>query len=606
MSCAYHIDVLPVTKPESPSADGDTVRLLESAAGQLRLLGPEFAGHVRKLESLQERLSEQRFHLAVLGQFKRGKSTLLNALIGEALLPSAVVPLTAVPTFLRWGPRLEVRVLYQGENREEHFASPVAEEVAAFLARFVTEQGNPRNRLRVMQAEVACPSSLLERGVVLIDTPGIGSTLQHNTQTALDFLPECDAALFVVSADPPLTQAEVEFLKEVRAKVPRLFFVLNKVDYLDRQEQDELVSFLRRVLEREGIPGSSLPIFPVSARQGLAAARARDAEAWQQSGLADLEMALLEFLRREKQEVLGKAIALKAAAIVSGALEQMRFTLRSLELPLADLESRACALEVAVQEAQAQLVAAKDLLRGDRERATAFLEEQAAALRERTEAHLQLVATQALQASASAGSERAVEEALAAAIPAFFEKELEAFLQLLQEHTATTLRGHQERANALIERVRSTAAELFDIPYQAPESSEAFVASHRPFWVTRKFSPVLMPFAEEAIAKLLPNRVRRARLERRLASQIESLARHNVENLRWAALQDLNESFRQFGLALDERLQETIACTQGAVLAARRRREEQAELVAQEKERLVTAEAALARCWQQLRELAAG
>ncbi|MCG0278649.1 MAG: dynamin family protein [Thermanaeromonas sp.] len=89
----------------------------------------------------------------------------------------------------------------------------------------------------------------LGQGVVLIDTPGIGSTFQHNTETTLKFLPQCDAAVFLLSADPPLTQAELEFLQAVRSQIAHLFFILNKVDYLDTQEMSSLLHFVKKVLQ---------------------------------------------------------------------------------------------------------------------------------------------------------------------------------------------------------------------------------------------------------------------------------------------------------------------------------------------------------------------
>ena len=88
---------------------------------------------------------------------------------------------------------------------------------------FVTEEGNPKNRLGVEEVEILHPAPILQHGVVLIDTPGVGSTFTHNTRSTLNFLPQCDAALFVVSADPPLTEVETEFLKVVKSKVERLF-----------------------------------------------------------------------------------------------------------------------------------------------------------------------------------------------------------------------------------------------------------------------------------------------------------------------------------------------------------------------------------------------
>ena len=82
----------------------DVQELLELAIEQLNGLGADFSRETESLNGLKKRLFEGRFHLAVLGQFKRGKSTLLNALLGEVVLPTAVIPLTAIPTFMQIRP----------------------------------------------------------------------------------------------------------------------------------------------------------------------------------------------------------------------------------------------------------------------------------------------------------------------------------------------------------------------------------------------------------------------------------------------------------------------------------------------------------------------
>ena len=85
--------------------------LLDRTADTVSQIGPQFMHYSRKLNGLADRYAEGRFHLAVLGQFKRGKSTLLNALMGEPILPVGVVPLTAAPTFIQYGqaPKICVR-----------------------------------------------------------------------------------------------------------------------------------------------------------------------------------------------------------------------------------------------------------------------------------------------------------------------------------------------------------------------------------------------------------------------------------------------------------------------------------------------------------------
>ena len=153
--------------------------------------------------------------------------------------------MTAIPTFLR-GRRWQAKVTHTDGHAGEQIASDHLDEITALLEKYVTEEANPNNRLGVNHVEVASPAEILQRGAVLIDTPGIGSTFRHNTEATLNFLPQCDAALFLVLADPPITEVEVDFLKLVRSKVVRLFFLLNKVDYLSEDERNKAVGFLRR------------------------------------------------------------------------------------------------------------------------------------------------------------------------------------------------------------------------------------------------------------------------------------------------------------------------------------------------------------------------
>jgi ribosome biogenesis GTPase A len=149
--------------------------LLASTGSSVAEPSPSQAKILERLSSLRERLATERFQLAVLGQFKRGKSTVLNALLGQSVLPIGVVPVTAIPTFLESGTALRIRVTYVSGEAEQ-FEPKGTEALREKLTTFVTEEANPRNVLNVTRVDVFLPAQLLERGVVLIDTPGVGST----------------------------------------------------------------------------------------------------------------------------------------------------------------------------------------------------------------------------------------------------------------------------------------------------------------------------------------------------------------------------------------------------------------------------------------------
>lgn len=181
--------------------------------------------------ALAKKLAEERFNVVVLGEFKRGKTTFVNALLGAEILPAAVVPLTSIVTAVAWGDEVRAEITLS-DGRVQQVG-------ARDLATYVTERGNPENRLRVERAVLHYPAEDLRDGVFLVDTPGVGSVYAHNTEAARAFVPEADAAIFLTTADPPISDTERQFLKDVREEASRMFFVLNKVDYLSGPDRDE-------------------------------------------------------------------------------------------------------------------------------------------------------------------------------------------------------------------------------------------------------------------------------------------------------------------------------------------------------------------------------
>jgi small GTP-binding protein len=238
------------------------------------------------------RLAEDRFNLVVVGRFNRGKTSLMNALLGTNRLPVGIVPLTSVITTVAYGSKEIVRIEYEGRR--------LAEEVPLeALPDYVTQRGNPGNVRGLRQARVELPVELLRRGFHFIDTPGLGSAIGENTRTTSAFLPEADAVLLVTSCDSPLTSEEVRALESVTRSLRRVFIVLNKHDLVSLGERREAVAYVREQTARL-LPGERPPIFSVSARDGLEAKLSHDGERLRASGLPELEEALIRFLTAEK------------------------------------------------------------------------------------------------------------------------------------------------------------------------------------------------------------------------------------------------------------------------------------------------------------------
>ena len=209
--------------------------LLTKAEASLPDPTPTQRDILAKLKGVQTRIEEGRLRVAVLGQFKRGKSTLLNALLGIPLLPTGITPVTAIPTFISAANRPSICVEFN--DAREPFRSRDESDFPSILTRYVSEAENPDNCAKVRRVELAVNSASLSESVILVDTPGVGSTFVHNTRAAEAVLSDCDVGVFVVSADPPITEVELGYLDSVRSLIPKVFFVLNKVDLLDDEEQ---------------------------------------------------------------------------------------------------------------------------------------------------------------------------------------------------------------------------------------------------------------------------------------------------------------------------------------------------------------------------------
>ena len=226
------------------SLPAETFASVDGASRLLRLgrLAQELGAEplAEEARELAARVSEGRFYVACVGQFKRGKSTLLNALFGHAVLPVGFVPVTAVPTVIRFGDELRARIrMRDGFWRDIDLPD---------LKKYVTEEFNPENKKAVDGAEVFVPSPLLSSGMCFVDTPGLGSVFTGNTATTQAFIPHIDAALVVVGADPPIAGEELALVESIGKQVQDLILVINKADRTSDPERAAAAKFTREVL----------------------------------------------------------------------------------------------------------------------------------------------------------------------------------------------------------------------------------------------------------------------------------------------------------------------------------------------------------------------
>jgi len=243
---------------------------------------------------LQARLAEDRFNLMVVGRFSRGKSTLMNALLGGDLLPTGIVPLTSVITTVRYGSRKQVVLHFTGAGLTRE--APLSQ-----LADYVTQQENPGNAKQLAYAEVQFPVELLRRGLFFVDTPGLGSPIIENSLTTERFLPQADAFVLVTSYESPLSEEEDRILHRIRNTDKKLYVVMNKQDTVGHKERDEAIQYVREKMKQFSFAEGPL-IFSISAREALEAKQSKNAAQLEQSGLQEFETELLRFLIEERAQ----------------------------------------------------------------------------------------------------------------------------------------------------------------------------------------------------------------------------------------------------------------------------------------------------------------
>jgi hypothetical protein len=319
--------------PNHPGASDPSPRLraLERLAAEI---GDDEV--VKDARDLASRVEEGRFHVACVGQFKRGKSTLLNAVVGASVLPTGVAPVTSAITVLRHGEAPAARV---------SFADGLDEEVAiGALGDYVSESKNPQNEKGVRAVEVFFPSPLLARGLCLVDTPGLGSPLGGNTAVTRAFVPHVDAALVVLGADPPLSGEELALVEEVAAEVRHLVFVLNKSDRLSEEERREGARFASEVLARR-LRRPAGPLLEVSARERLESGRpTRD---W-----AQLERTLAALEHEAGADIVRAAEARGVERLARALVRELDERRDALLRPMAESEARLAALRASVEGAE--------------------------------------------------------------------------------------------------------------------------------------------------------------------------------------------------------------------------------------------------------------
>jgi ribosome biogenesis GTPase A len=486
-----------------------------------------------KLLSLERKLASDQLNLAVLGQMKRGKSSFINALLGADILPTGVLPATAVITQIKYGPVPGAVILYTTGAREIVDLNALAE--------YITEAGNPANRKQVASAEIAYPSPFLKSGIALIDTPGIGSTYVQNTRTTEGYLENVDAGIVVLSVDPPITEIESHFLRNAKEDIPKLFFILNKIDLASAEDVSHISRFLGDQLG--GLQLESAEIFCLSARRALQE-KLQAAGTVAPSGMEIFEQRLQGFLAEEKGGVLIRSIALDALHIARTLKFAAAIGVRTQSMSPEELEGKRTALgqllaQTATELRELQVLLGQhgaDCIAGVERDLTAQVKKSVPIVRENLERF------QALHFRETGRVFGALlEDFLRQEVEAVFrhwrmreDEEMQARLDILSARFVA-------QANAILERLHQAAGILFEVPTEPLSiTCPLRMDSRLSYKVERIFGSL------DSFLLLLPGFLQRPMVLKRMNDRIWQLLDMNAGRIRYDYVERLQSSMAHF------------------------------------------------------------
>jgi hypothetical protein len=252
--------------PAPAPAAGPEAGIVELVKILQRLERPDL---VQRATAAAARLKRPSTVVCVVGEFKQGKSSLVNGLLGQAICPVDDDLATSAITLVRFGEQAGATVRRRGDD-----GSTASEAVAiSDLSDWVSEVGNPRNSKQVERVEISVPSPLLKQGLVIVDTPGMGGLGAGHAAATLAFLPFADGLIFVSDASAELSAPEVDFLRRATELCPTVLFALTKIDLYPNWER--IADLDRGHLDRQSL---SVPLVAISSTVRAEALARKDRE----------------------------------------------------------------------------------------------------------------------------------------------------------------------------------------------------------------------------------------------------------------------------------------------------------------------------------------
>lgn len=292
-----------------------------------------------EIRSLQQRIAERKFRVAVVGEFNRGKSSLINVLLGKRILPEDVLATTATINRITYGAKPRA-YLAMKDGKSNTDAIPV-EELASYVTKLTEESA--QKAAEIQEAVVEYPTMFCYNNVDLIDTPGMNDAEEMNAVT-VNRLENIDLTIVAVSALIPFGETEQKFVVQLleSPNICQIVFAITYIDMIREKEREKIVSFLKEricesvfsELNRNYHPSDkifqkyhgifdTLRIYAVSSYDAMEALETGDMELYEKSGYASFTTDLPDIILNGRSDLLVKNIASRLETIIDTVLEKI-------------------------------------------------------------------------------------------------------------------------------------------------------------------------------------------------------------------------------------------------------------------------------------------
>lgn len=478
---------------------------------------------------LKTKIKNRELVISVIGQFKRGKTSFINAVLEAAVLPVVIIPVTSVATKIQYGEALA----------EVHFKTGDHQIVALDqLVGYIAEQQNPNNQKGVSFVNLFLPDDFLRAGITLVDTPGVGSIHQNNTDEAYAFMRDSDAIIFMLSVDSPINEIEREFLIEARNYAAKFYFAINKTDTISPSDLEAYLGYCHDIL-CEIMAVEAIELFAISAKTKV--------------GIDALFIKIAEDIKVSADRIIMDSVQIKFREVLRVALSHLELYRRAYGMPLKNLEEKRSELE--------EKLSSLDQITRD---STFYLLRHIDELLEQIRAELQDGSAgirDVLSAEMAAVYEKnrnAKPKELEKMLMALLENQLTAHLNELSERGLASLSsGYEHLAEILNQKIDDlkaflvkVVAELFGISYQVDTMAHT-LSSRDDFYVKVNQKPAAFLLDMNDLVYLLPRGYANKKIYARYQNKMQTDVEHNINNMIYNYQYKIRESVREFKAVLE-------------------------------------------------------